>query len=67
MQDGNKDGCWFMTIGHVFYQEPCPTFFYSQLYRILLMGGGEGGAKGGRLSFDSRGNYVIHILKYDAG
>ncbi len=45
MQDGNKDGCWFMTIGHVFYQEPCPTFFYSQLYRILLMGGGGGGGQ----------------------
>ncbi len=29
--------------------------------------GGGGGAEGGRLSFDSRGNYVLHILKYDAG
>jgi hypothetical protein len=22
MQDREKEGCWFMTIGHVFYQEP---------------------------------------------
>jgi hypothetical protein len=32
MQDGEKDGCWFMTIGHVFYQEPIRVvsqIFYS--------------------------------------
>ncbi len=21
MQDGKRDGCWFMTIGHVYYQD----------------------------------------------
>ncbi len=30
-------------------------------------GGGGAEGEGGRLSFDSRGNYVLHILKYDAG
>jgi hypothetical protein len=32
MQDGEKEGCWFMTMGHVFYQEPVRVesqIFYS--------------------------------------
>jgi hypothetical protein len=44
MQDGEKDG-WFMTIGHVFYQEPVRVvsqIFYSpvQNYFQTAVNGG---------------------------
>ncbi len=53
MQEGEKGGCWFMTKGNVFYQEPvrvASQLFYSpdqNISRLLDRGGRErGGARG---------------------
>ncbi len=50
--DGEKDGCWFMTIGHVSYQEPVrvasPNFLFicTELYRDCCWWGIGGGCWG---------------------
>jgi hypothetical protein len=50
MQDGEKDGCWFMTIGHVFYQEPvrvASQFFNSPDFKVSRLLDKEGRERGG--------------------
>ncbi len=83
MQDVEKDGCWFMTIGHVFYQEPVRVvsqIFFSPVQNYFQTavnvgdrggcgwGGGEGrGGQGEGLNFDSIDSCVLHISSNDAG
>ncbi len=56
MQEKEKEGCWFMTIGHVYYQEPVRVMsqiYYSSVCIInetaggLGEGEGDGGVGGG--------------------
>ncbi len=65
MQEKEKEGCWFMTIGHVHYQEPVRVMsqiYYSSVLLMRLLGvGGRGGGGGGREG--DGGGFSVQIHK----
>jgi hypothetical protein len=67
MQEKEKEGCWFMTIGHVYYQEPVRVMsqiYYSSvlLMRLLGVGGGGGRGWGSSNSDDLRKSLALCLL-----
>ncbi len=70
------EGCWFMTMGYVYYQEPDRVVSQICYSSVQDFGKkdcwGEGvrgrGARGlSELSLDSQDNYFLHILSNDVG
>jgi hypothetical protein len=65
MQEKEKEGCWFMTKGHVYYQEPVRVMsqiYYSSVLLMRLLGvGGRGRGMGGGSQFKSTRQLFLYL------